>query len=129
MLIFQGDPWVRARDARETDLMLAVEGSIRGVFLRVSLPSRAIYKPVLRLLLHRAGRSVTLRMPWSEGGTAFGDTISCSCAGSLLTSGTDITLREIATEIAFWELLQICCVAGSSVTFITKSSNKGLISV
>lgn len=47
MLIFQGDPWVRARDARETDLMLAVEGSVRGVFPRVSLPSRAIYKPVL----------------------------------------------------------------------------------
>ena len=47
MLIFQGDPWVHARNARETDLMLAEKGSVRGVFLRVSLPSRAIYKPVL----------------------------------------------------------------------------------
>lgn len=47
MLIFQGDPWVHARDARESDLMLAEEGSVRRVFLRVSLPSRAIYKPAL----------------------------------------------------------------------------------
>jgi len=31
VLIFQGDPWVLARDTRESDLMLAEEGSVRGV--------------------------------------------------------------------------------------------------
>lgn len=33
MLVFQGDAWVHAR---ETDLMLAEESSVTGVFLRVS---------------------------------------------------------------------------------------------
>lgn len=49
MLTFQGDPWVHARDARETDLVLAEKGSVRSVLLQSCL--QAI---VLRFLLHRA---------------------------------------------------------------------------
>lgn len=41
MLILQGDPWAHERGARETNLMLAEGGTARGVFLSVSLPSRA----------------------------------------------------------------------------------------
>lgn len=46
MLILQGDLWAHDRGARETNLMLSEEGRVRGVFLSVSLPSRATYKPV-----------------------------------------------------------------------------------
>lgn len=49
VLTFQGDPWVHARDARETDLVLAEKGSVRSVLLQSCL--QAI---VLRFLLYRA---------------------------------------------------------------------------
>lgn len=47
MLLLQGDLWACDRGARETNLMLAEGGSVRGVFLSVSLPSRATHKPAL----------------------------------------------------------------------------------
>lgn len=134
VLIFQGDPWVHARDARGTDLMLAEEGSVRSIFLRLSaLQSYLQACTVLSLLLHRVDGSVTLRMPQSADGTAFGDTLPLLCWFTshqwyrhhrLRNHLRNSTLGK-SLDYKWW---QISHVAVRSAIFVTNSSSKGLIS-